>query len=121
MIARKVSQCSKTQRGADAFAAFTTVIRTIAKRANTSIAQGLHSLLHPKLTRRTARHGPSLSDRPPRGSVSVESGVVFCHHFRKPRHSIPLPNPAAFIGPRNRAVPVSGLSLSFPQVQYMPI
>src|ERR1019366_5528424 len=27
--------------------AFTTVIRTIAKRANTSIAQGLHSLLHP--------------------------------------------------------------------------
>ena len=45
VIARKVSQCSKTQRGADAFAAFTTVIRTIAKRANTSIAQGLHSLL----------------------------------------------------------------------------
>jgi hypothetical protein len=45
--AAKVSQCSKTQRGADAFAAFTTVIRTIAKRANTSIAQGLHSLLHP--------------------------------------------------------------------------
>src|ERR1019366_4377041 len=38
--AAKVSQCSKTQRGADAFAAFTTVIRTIAKRANTSIAQG---------------------------------------------------------------------------------
>jgi len=33
VIARKVSQCSKTQRGADAFAAFTTVIRTIAKRA----------------------------------------------------------------------------------------
>jgi hypothetical protein len=47
VIARKVSQCSKTQRGADAFAAFTTVIRTIAKKANTSIAQGLHSLLHP--------------------------------------------------------------------------
>lgn len=47
VIARKVSQCSKTQRGADAFAAFTTVIRTIAKRANTSIAQGLHFLLHP--------------------------------------------------------------------------
>ena len=53
--------------------AFTTVIRTIAKRANTSIAQGLHSLLHPKLTRRTARHGPSLSDRPPRGSVSASN------------------------------------------------
>jgi transposase len=47
VIARKVSQCSKTQRGADAFAAFTTVIRTIAKKANTTIAQGLHSLLHP--------------------------------------------------------------------------
>ena len=47
VIARKVSQCSKTQGGADAFAAFTTVIRTIAKKANTSIVQGLHSLLHP--------------------------------------------------------------------------
>jgi hypothetical protein len=50
VIARKVSQCSKTQRGADAFAAFTTVIRTIAKKANTSIAQGLHSLLHPAVS-----------------------------------------------------------------------
>jgi transposase len=48
VIARKVSQCSKTQRGADAFAAFTTVIRTIAKKANASIVQGLHSLLHPE-------------------------------------------------------------------------
>jgi Transposase IS66 family. len=47
VIARKVSQCSKTQRGAEAFAAFTTVIRTIAKKAPTAIAQGLHSLLHP--------------------------------------------------------------------------
>ena len=47
VIARKVSQCSKTQRGADAFAAFTTVIRTIAKKANTSIAQGLRSLPRP--------------------------------------------------------------------------
>jgi len=47
VIARKVSQCSKTPRGADAFAAFTTVIRTIAKKAEASIAQGLHSLLHP--------------------------------------------------------------------------
>jgi transposase len=47
VIARKVSQCSKTQRGADAFAAFTTVIRTMAKKANTTIAQGLHSVLHP--------------------------------------------------------------------------
>ena len=50
VIARKVSQCSKTQRGADAFAAFTTVIRTIAKKAETSIAQGLHSLLHPAVS-----------------------------------------------------------------------
>ena len=47
VIARKVSQCSKTQRGADAFAAFTTVIRTIAKNAHASIAQGLYFLVHP--------------------------------------------------------------------------
>src|ERR1035437_5154946 len=50
VIARKVSQCSKTQRGAEACAAFTTVIRTIAKKAETSIAQGLHSLLHPAVS-----------------------------------------------------------------------
>jgi transposase len=42
VIARKVSQCSKTQSGAEAFAAFTTVIRTLTKKAHTSIAQGLH-------------------------------------------------------------------------------
>ena len=47
VIARKVSQCSKTQSGAEAFAVFTTVIRTLTKKAHTSIAQGLHSLLHP--------------------------------------------------------------------------
>ena len=44
VIARKVSQCSKNQRGAEAFAAFTTVIRTLVKKANISIAQGLTSL-----------------------------------------------------------------------------
>jgi len=60
VIARKVSQCSKTQRGADAFAAFTTVIRTIAKKANASIAQGLHSLLHPA--------GSSAGSAPPQNS-----------------------------------------------------
>jgi len=61
VIARKVSQCSKTQRGADAFAAFTTVIRTIAKKANVSIAQGLHSLMHP-------------TDSPPGSSPPQNSG-----------------------------------------------
>jgi hypothetical protein len=33
-----VSHCSKNQRGAEAFAAFTTVIRTMAKKATASIA-----------------------------------------------------------------------------------
>jgi hypothetical protein len=41
VIARKVSQCSKNERGAEAFAAFTTVIRTMAKKATTSIAENL--------------------------------------------------------------------------------
>jgi len=44
VIARKVSQCSKNQRGAEAFAAFTTVIRTMAKKPTSSVADGLTSL-----------------------------------------------------------------------------
>jgi transposase len=44
VIARKVSQCSKNERGAEAFAAFTTVIRTMAKKATTSIAANLAAM-----------------------------------------------------------------------------
>jgi transposase len=41
VIARKVSQCSKTARGADAFAAFTSVVRTLAKTSVDSTVEGL--------------------------------------------------------------------------------
>ena len=43
VIARKVSQCSKTPRGADTFAAFTSVLRTLAK---TSQGAGVDGLVH---------------------------------------------------------------------------
>ena len=36
MIARKVSHCSKTEGGADAFGAFTSVIRTLARKGAVS-------------------------------------------------------------------------------------
>jgi transposase len=38
VIARKVSQCSKTQAGADAFAAFVSVTRTLSQRGHSPIA-----------------------------------------------------------------------------------
>ena len=41
VIARKVSQCSKTARGAQTFAAFTSVVRTLAKTGADSIVEGL--------------------------------------------------------------------------------
>lgn len=44
VIARKVSQCSKNQRGAEAFAAFTTVIRTMAKKTTGSAAANLAAM-----------------------------------------------------------------------------
>jgi len=47
VIARKVSQCSKTQRGADAFAAFTSVVRTAIKRGAATVTQTLHTLRRP--------------------------------------------------------------------------
>ena len=37
VIARKVSQCSKTEDGAKAFSAFTSVIRTAAKRGRDAV------------------------------------------------------------------------------------
>ena len=41
VIARKVSQCSKTGRGAHAFAAFTSVVQTLARTGTDSIIEGL--------------------------------------------------------------------------------
>jgi transposase len=47
VIARKVSQCSKNDRGARAFAAFTSVIRTLLKTETASVVDTLSHLLHP--------------------------------------------------------------------------
>lgn len=44
VIARKVSQCSKNVPGAHAFAAFTSVVRTLAKQGVASIVEGLYQL-----------------------------------------------------------------------------
>lgn len=41
VIARKVSQCSKTPRGAETFAAFTSVLRTLAKTHAGALIEGL--------------------------------------------------------------------------------
>jgi transposase len=46
VIARKVSQCSKTWEGAEAFAAFTSVVRTLV-RQGASPVDGLHQLFRP--------------------------------------------------------------------------
>jgi transposase len=46
VIARKVSQCSKTVRGAQTFAAFTSVVRTLAKTEAESIIEGLLHVFH---------------------------------------------------------------------------
>jgi transposase len=47
VIARKVSQCSKNGRGASAFVAFTSVIRTLLKTGTASVLDTLPQLLHP--------------------------------------------------------------------------
>src|SRR6266508_4319281 len=47
VIARKVSQCSKNGAGAHAFAAFTSVIRTLAKTGVGSVVDALAQLFHP--------------------------------------------------------------------------
>jgi len=44
VIARKVSPCSKTDDGAHALAAFTSVGRTLAKQSATSLVEGLYPL-----------------------------------------------------------------------------
>ncbi len=44
VIARKVSQCSKNQAGADAFSAFKSVIQTLVKGTSGSVVEALHVL-----------------------------------------------------------------------------
>jgi transposase len=46
VIARKVSQCSKNARGAQTFAAFTSVVRTLAKTGADSVVEGLLHVFH---------------------------------------------------------------------------
>jgi transposase len=55
VIARKVSQCSKNGAGAHAFEAFTSVVRTLAKKGADSLVEGLYQLFR----------APSLQDIPP--------------------------------------------------------
>ena len=49
VIARKVSQCSKNEQGATAYAAFKSVIRTMIKRGSENILESLTRLLDPRL------------------------------------------------------------------------
>ena len=44
VIARTVSQCSKNDAGAHAFAAFTSVVRTLAKQGVASMVEGLYQI-----------------------------------------------------------------------------
>jgi hypothetical protein len=44
VIARKVSQCSKNQAGAHAFAAFKSVVQTLAKQGGDALVEGLYRL-----------------------------------------------------------------------------
>jgi transposase len=46
VIARKVSQCSKNARGAQTLAAFTSVVRTLAKTGAESVVEGLLHVFH---------------------------------------------------------------------------
>ena len=53
VIARKVSHCSKNAQGADAFAAFTSVIRTLTRNGDQSLVEGLRQVFtgdHPRLS-----------------------------------------------------------------------
>lgn len=45
VIARKVSHCSKNERGAEAFAAFTSVARTTVKKGIATVTEAFHRLI----------------------------------------------------------------------------
>jgi transposase len=50
VMARKVSQCSKTEPGAQAFAAFVSVVRTLTKDGIDSLVEGLYHLFQSPIT-----------------------------------------------------------------------
>lgn len=50
VIARKVSHCSQNERGAKAFAAFTSVVRTAVKQGGATASHTLQRLIQPALT-----------------------------------------------------------------------
>ena len=58
VIARKVSHCSKTQEGADAFAAFASIAQTAIKNGETSVASAFCALF-------TAPHARPNEHSPP--------------------------------------------------------
>ena len=45
VIARKVSHCSRNERGSEAFAAFTSVARTTVKRGIVTVTEVIHRLI----------------------------------------------------------------------------
>ena len=61
MIVRKLSQGSKNERGAEAFAGFTSVIQTAAKKRDCSIIGTLQNLFQSK------RHQAPAEAHPPPG------------------------------------------------------
>lgn len=53
VIARKVSHCSKNTTGAAAFAAFTSVLRTLVQKGEQSIVEGLYSVFQSAAVQRS--------------------------------------------------------------------
>ena len=58
VISRKLSHGSKNERGAEAFAAFTSVIQTTTKKRTCSIIDTLQNLFQPKSNKPTEAHPP---------------------------------------------------------------
>jgi transposase len=50
VIARKLSHCSKNQRGAEAFAVFMSIAQTTRKAIGTTVSQAFHALISPQVT-----------------------------------------------------------------------
>ncbi len=65
VIGRRLSHGSKNKKGAEAFAAFTSVIQTATKKPDRSIIDTLHNLFQSKL--RSKSDPPSLNAHPPPG------------------------------------------------------
>ncbi|MGH9722644.1 MAG: IS66 family transposase [Bryobacteraceae bacterium] len=59
VIARKVSQCSKNGRGAEAFTAFTSVARTTVKKGIATVTDEFHRLINKGTKSRSGASPPS--------------------------------------------------------------